>query len=212
MTTKPTTYGRLPNEIVDAHKSAGIKLSPICCDAIEKYKQQLDWALRQRPSTTLKDMSEIIWESKKDFEISSWSICLLCWVKRIKNSKIWNDRRYNIDTENDIKFLWNNKYKISIPGEKYWLPGVLNNPDLNITLEYHPENWTINYMVPWEHRWTIILNKTNLINPLTIYQDKVAKTKVNFRAQNKDFELIIDIPFKTNSASNIQETNSKIAA
>ena len=65
-------------------------------------------------------------------------------------------------------------------------------------------------MVPWEHRWTIILNKTNLINPLTLYKDKVAKTKINFRVQNKDFELILDFPIKT--ASSPQYTPNKIAA
>jgi len=211
MTTKPT-YGRLPNEIINAHRNAGIKLSPICCDVIEKYKQQLDWALRQRPSTTLKDMSEIMWESKKDFYISSWNICLLCWITKIKNSNIWNDIRYHLDIENDIKFLGNNKYQISIPWKKYWLPGVLNNPDLNIILEYHPENWSINYTVPWENKWIIILNKTNLINPLTVYKDKVAKTKITFRAQNKEFELIINIPFETNSINNNQNSSLKNAA
>jgi hypothetical protein len=210
MITKPK-YGRLPKEIIEAHKKAWIKLSPICCDAIEKYKQQLDWALKKRPSSTLKEMSEIIWESKKDFYISEGNICLLCWITKIKNSNIWNDRKYYFDLENDIKFLWNNKYQISIEGTKYWLPGVLNNPDLNIILEYHPENWSINYY-DWTHKGTIIINKSNLINPLTVYRDKVAKTKINFKAQNKDFELIIDIPFENKSVNNMENNSQEQAA
>lgn len=210
MTTK-ATYGRLPNEIVDAHKTAWIKLSPICCNVIDQYKQQLDWALRKRPSSTLKEMTETLWESKKDFYISSGNICLLCWVTKIKNSNIWNDRRYNLDVENDIKFLWNNKYQISIAWEKYWLTDVINYQDINIIIEYHPENSSINYSIPWKHTGIINLNKNYLINPLTVYKDKVAKTKINFRAQNKDFELIIDIPFDTKSVNN-QNKNLENAA
>jgi len=211
MTTKPT-YGRLPNEIINAHKTAWIKLSPICCDVIENYKQQLDWVLRKRPSSTLKQMTEIIWESKKDFNISSWNICLLCWITKIKNSNIWNDRKYKLDIENDIKFLWNNKYLISIKGEKYWLPWVLNNTNLNVILEYHPENSSIIYTVPWQNKGTIILSKNYLVNPLTVYKDKIAKTKINFRAQNKDFELIVDIPFVAKNTNNNQNKHLKNAA
>jgi hypothetical protein len=53
---------------------------------------------------------------------------------------------------------------------------------------------------------------TNLINSLTVYNDKVAKTKVNFRAANKDFELILDIPFQTKSTNNTDYNHEKQAA
>jgi len=197
-------YGRLPNEIINAHKTAWINLSPICCDVIDRYKQQFEWVLRKRPSSTLKEMSEAR-EHKKDFTISSWNICLLCPITKIKNSNIWNNRIYKLDIENDIKFLWNNKYLISIKWEKYWLAGVLNNPDLNIILEYHPESGTVNYTAPLEEVWTINLSKNNLVKPLIhTHIDKTAKVKVNFRAQNKDFELILDIPFSNKYANNTE--------
>ncbi len=213
MITNKSSYWRPSNEILKAHKKAEIKLSPICCDIIEKYKEQLDWALKKRSSTTLKNMQESLWKPKKDFNISSWNICLLCGVIKIKNSSIWNDRRYKLDIENDIKFLWKNKYLISIKGDKYWLPGVLNNPELNIILEYNPENSSINYKIPDQNKtWTIILNKSNLVNPLTIYKDKVAKTKIHFRAKNKNFELILDFPLNKKNINNNQNNNLKNTA
>jgi len=201
---------RLPNNILEIHKKTEMKLSPICCDLIEEYKKNFNWILRKRPTTTLKNMIENIGESKKDFSISAGSICLLCSTKKLPNLGLWKDRKYNFDIEKDIVFLWNNKYKISIPGEKYKIPGTINNPDINIILEYEPQTWKIIYQVPGESKWVIILNKTNLINPLTLYQDKVAKTKINFRAQNKDFELILDFPIKT--ANSPEYNENKIVA
>ncbi len=201
---------RLPEKILAAHQTASLKLTPICCETIENYKNTFDWIIRQRHSTTLKNMQENIWESKKDFNITWWNICLLCWVTKIENTNIWNDRRYKINPLNDITFLWNNKYKISIKWEKYWLPWVLNNPDINIFFEYDSKNWIINYNT-WKQKWSIIISKQNIINKNTFKSDRIVKTKIKFRAYNKDIELFLDFPLKNPSNNRNYKEEKQVA-
>ena len=201
---------RLPEKILTAHQAASLRLTPICCETIEKYKNTFDWIIRQRHSTTLKNMQENIWESKKDFNITWWNICLLCWVTKIQNTNIWNNIRYKINTENDIIFLWNNKYTISIKWEKYWLPWVSNNPDINIDFEYDSKNWIVNYNTQ-KQKWSIIISKQNIINRNTFQSDKIVKTKIKFRAYNKDIELFLDFPLR-NSSNNTNYKEEKQVA
>jgi hypothetical protein len=201
MVTKPRTW-RVPNNVLEIHKNIWIQLSPICCEIIETYKNKLVWITTEDSSITLKNIQENMWESKKDFEVFSGKIFLSYWNK---------DKSYNINVQDDIKFLGNNKYYIKISWEKYWLRGVLNNPDINILLEYNTEDSSINYTVPSKNRWKIIINEENIINRATILREKTAKTKVVFRADGKNMEFVLSFPFweqKQVNNTNYQKLNA----